>query len=99
MANIQAGSLLRHICQVLDSSRQGQQVDRQLLQAFATRRDEGAFAELVRRHGPLVLGVCQRMLHDPHDAARSFKKHSCATSIPATSSRPTSSRTSSPRSR
>ncbi len=40
--------------------------DRTLLAAFARTRDETAFAELVRRHGPLVLGVCRRLLGDVH---------------------------------
>ncbi|QEL14908.1 RNA polymerase sigma factor [Limnoglobus roseus] len=33
-----------------------------LLEQFVTRRDEGAFAELVRRHGPRVFAVCRRVL-------------------------------------
>ena len=35
---------------------------------FAADRDEAAFAELVRRHGPLVRGVARRRLADAHEA-------------------------------
>jgi RNA polymerase sigma factor (sigma-70 family) len=50
-----------------------EQTDGQLLQRFAQGRDEGAFAALVRRHGPLVLGVCRRLLRDPNDADDAFQ--------------------------
>jgi RNA polymerase sigma factor (sigma-70 family) len=46
----------------------GGPTDRQLLGRFAAERDEDAFAELVRRHAPMVLGVARRVLHDAHDA-------------------------------
>ncbi len=42
--------------------------DRQLLARFVADRDEASFAALVRRHGPMVLGVCRRVLRDYHDA-------------------------------
>jgi RNA polymerase sigma factor (sigma-70 family) len=42
--------------------------DRQLLARFVATRDEASFAALVRRHGPMVLGVCRRVLRDFHDA-------------------------------
>ena len=42
--------------------------DRELLAEFAATRAEAPFAELVRRHGPEVLGVCRRVLGSEHDA-------------------------------
>src|SRR5258708_31150465 len=42
--------------------------DRDLLRRFGVERDESAFAEIVRRHGPMLLRVCQRVLHNGHDA-------------------------------
>jgi RNA polymerase sigma factor (sigma-70 family) len=50
--------------------------DGQLLELYRARRDEVAelaFAVLVERHGPMVLGVCRRMLADPEDAADAFQ--------------------------
>ncbi len=47
--------------------------DRDLLRRFADARDEGAFAELVRRHGPLVLAVCRRVVSDSHLADDAFQ--------------------------
>jgi RNA polymerase sigma factor (sigma-70 family) len=42
--------------------------DAELLTRFAERRDEAAFEALVRRHAPMVLGVCRRLLRNAHDA-------------------------------
>lgn len=43
-----------------------EQTDQQLLAAFGERHDETAFAELFRRHAPMVVGVCQQVLLDAH---------------------------------
>src|SRR5262249_36002962 len=47
--------------------------DGQLLERFATRHDEAAFATLMQRHGPLVLSVCRRLLPTPHDVDDAFQ--------------------------
>ncbi len=67
-----AGSTLRHVLgQIgrLVGPRQTQELpDQELLARFVRDREEKAFAALMERHGPMVLGVCQRILGNPHDA-------------------------------
>jgi RNA polymerase sigma factor (sigma-70 family) len=47
--------------------------DGQLLRVYVSRRDEAAFTTLVRRHGPMVLAVCRRMLRHAEDAEDAFQ--------------------------
>jgi DNA-directed RNA polymerase specialized sigma24 family protein len=47
--------------------------DAQLLSCFAERRDVAAFEALVRRHGPMVLGVARRVVWGPADVEDLFQ--------------------------
>src|SRR5262245_28305514 len=69
----QMAVVLREIHQRIITGQRDEQIDSQLLRAFAATRDEGAFATLLQRHGPLVLGVCRHVLRDTHDADDAFQ--------------------------
>src|SRR5262245_50975182 len=42
--------------------------DRELLECYLAGKEEAAFTVIVKRHGPMVLGVCRRLLHNVQDA-------------------------------
>src|SRR2546423_4989044 len=62
-------SLLQHVRSLASATSS----DEQLLADFLARRSDEAFSALIGRHGPMVLNVCRRILHDAHAAEDVFQ--------------------------
>jgi RNA polymerase sigma factor (sigma-70 family) len=65
--------VLRHIRRAALLRARDGATDAQLVESFVTRRDEAAFEALLRRHGPMVMGVCRRVLRHAQDAEDAFQ--------------------------
>jgi RNA polymerase sigma factor (sigma-70 family) len=64
---------VRHLRRAMAAQRHRDESDEQLLRAFIDRHDDSAFAVLVRRHGPMVMSVCRRVLGHQQDAEDAFQ--------------------------
>ena len=73
MATSQLNGVVRHLRRIALVRDGAGLTDGQLLEHFVASREEVAFEALVRRHGPMVLGVCRRVLRNPHDADDAFQ--------------------------
>ena len=73
MALLASASLARQLGSLFEDGSLAGLSDRQLLERFVGRRDEAAFAALVARHGPMVLGVCRQLVGDHQLAEDAFQ--------------------------
>jgi RNA polymerase sigma factor (sigma-70 family) len=66
-------AVLGHLRKLIGRPPEGPADEAALLERFVHQHDEAAFAELARRHGPMVLGVCRRILQNADDADDAFQ--------------------------
>ncbi|HZV07970.1 MAG TPA: sigma-70 family RNA polymerase sigma factor [Gemmataceae bacterium] len=73
MVHSQMESVIAYIRGLAAPPGTAEQGDSALLGAFAASNDQGAFTTLVKRHGPLVLSVCRRVLQQEQQAEDAFQ--------------------------
>src|SRR5262249_41708048 len=73
MATGRMSEVLQPLRRVVVPPDKAGRTDGQLLEDYLRHRDEAALAGLVRRHGPMVWGVCRRVLGSHHDAEDAFQ--------------------------
>src|SRR6202043_48998 len=69
----QTSEVIRHLRGTMLLREVADLTDGQLLEDYFSRRNEAALAALVQRHGPMVWGVCRRVLRNHHDAEDAFQ--------------------------
>jgi RNA polymerase sigma factor (sigma-70 family) len=67
------GNLIDYLRGLVHAGGVVDRTDGQLLKEYISHREEAALAALVRRHGPMVWGVCRRVLGNHHDAEDAFQ--------------------------
>jgi RNA polymerase sigma factor (sigma-70 family) len=73
MAQAAFGPLLRHLRRLTGAAGDAPATDGQLLDRFLGQGESEAFAALMARHGPMVLGVCRRVLGHEQEAEDAFQ--------------------------
>jgi len=73
MATRQMTEVIRHLRRMVLLRDEAGLTDGQLLEDYLSRDNEAALAALVQRHGPMVWGVCRRVLCNYHDAEDAFQ--------------------------
>jgi RNA polymerase sigma factor (sigma-70 family) len=73
VVNSYAGAVLDQLDRLFNRGTSAGLSEGALLERYVVDRDEAAFAALVARHGPMVLGVCRRVLRDERDVEDAFQ--------------------------
>jgi RNA polymerase sigma factor (sigma-70 family) len=73
MTELHPDTIVHHLRHLIGGIPAQALTDGQLLERFLANRDETAVEVLVRRYGPLVLGVCRRVLDNAHSAEDAFQ--------------------------
>jgi RNA polymerase sigma factor (sigma-70 family) len=73
MATSQISKVIQHLRSAARQGNWSELTDGQLLESFVSRHEEAALEDLVRRHGSMVWGVCQRILRHSEDAEDAFQ--------------------------
>jgi RNA polymerase sigma factor (sigma-70 family) len=88
MARAQVDTLIRHLRRAVLRQEATARTDSQLLGSFIDKKDEAAFETLARRHGPMVFGVCRRVVSNHHDAEDAFQATFLVLALKASSVKP-----------
>jgi RNA polymerase sigma factor (sigma-70 family) len=88
MAAVSMDTVIRHLRRAVLRQDEAGRTDGQLLASFIEQKDEAAFEALVCRHGPMVFGVCWRVVHQHHDAEDAFQATFLVLARKASSVRP-----------
>jgi RNA polymerase sigma factor (sigma-70 family) len=73
MANSPMSEVIQHLRNAVLLRDEAGLTDGQLLEDYLRRQERAALAALIRRHGPMVWGVCRRVLRNDHDAEDAFQ--------------------------
>jgi zinc protease len=73
MAHGHRGSVIDSVQALFEIGTTGRLSEAQCLERFIVSGDESAFEAILARHGPMVLGVCRRVLGDQHDVDDAFQ--------------------------
>src|SRR5438128_341771 len=73
MSTSSLSAFIRRLRSSMAAAQPGGLSDAQLLDRWLVQRDEAAFEVLLWRHGPMILGVCRRLLHNDADVEDAFQ--------------------------